>query len=80
MPVVPPKDPKDETSTTSFRTTVGTLDELDLIAEMENRSRNEILNYMIEWALAQHWREKGTPRPDDPAKALKSFKEKPKRR
>ena len=79
-PIVPPKDPKDETTTSSFRTTQGAMDELDLIAEMEDRSRNEIVNYFLEWGFLQHWREKGMERPGDPAKALKAARDKKKRK
>ena len=78
-PVVPPKSSRDETATTSFRTTVGLLEELDLVAEQEGRSRNEILNYCVDWALSQHWREKGVARPEEPAKALKALRDKRKR-
>ncbi len=72
MAVIPPKDPNDDSDQVSIRTTVGRVAELDLIAEKEGRSRNEVADYIWDWGLAQHWREKGTPRPKDPTHALKS--------
>lgn len=72
MPVIPPKDPNEDPDQVSIRTSLGRVAEMDLIATREKRSRNEIADYLWDWGLAQHWREKGEERPKDPLKVLKA--------
>lgn len=53
MPIFPPKDPLEGHDSTSIRFQLRILYRAEVMAMVEGRSRNETVNYAIDWA----WRE-----------------------
>lgn len=60
--IIPKKNPKHQTKTTSIRLTLELEERIDKIVKVEREySRNEVLVYLLEWATSQY--EKGASAP-----------------
>lgn len=58
VPEFPPKDPLDDIVPSNIRLTRRLWERLDRIAGAEDKSRNEVITFFLEWACADYERVK----------------------
>lgn len=56
MPVFPEPDPLDEVVPSNIRLTRRLWDRLERISQLEDKSRNEVISFFLEWACEDYER------------------------
>lgn len=60
VPLFPEKDPQDEIVPSNVRLTRRLWDRLERISELEDKSRNEVVAFFLEWACDDYERAKAS--------------------